>query len=340
MKLSIIVPVFQVEDYIRPCMESIFSQGLDDSDFEVIIVDDGTKDRSIDIIQDIISLHQNIRLIRQENLGLSVARNNGMAVAQGEYLLMPDSDDLLVEGSLKPLLDTALETKAELVVADFLSINDEEMESLLETGIQQPPFKCAEKTGEELLLQDLDPYHCYVWCTLYRKDFIREHRLSFVPDVYYQDVPFTHECYLKAKRAIKCTRLLNIYRRRPGAATYSFDERKGRDFCTVIAKTWELRQMAGLTPPVRQKLEDDVWVTFSIMTRLMCHQIDSRQARNAIFDFLKQEAPDIDFRHGWRQRLNNWLYHHMPHTYIRLKRAYILNFEERLRPFLMRLFRH
>ena len=113
IKLSIIVPVYNVEKYIRPCIESIFKQGLDDRDFEVIIVNDGSTDRSMEMIKDIITQHNNITIINQENLSLSVARNNGIAVAKGEYLLMPDSDDLLIENSLKPLLEKALETKVD-----------------------------------------------------------------------------------------------------------------------------------------------------------------------------------------------------------------------------------
>ena len=124
-KLSIIVPVYNVEKYIRPCIESIFRQGLDDADYEVIIVNDGTKDRSMEMIADIIAAHQNIAVINQENQGLSVARNNGIKVAKGEYILMPDPDDLLIENSLKPLLEKALETKVDLVVADFLTMTDE-----------------------------------------------------------------------------------------------------------------------------------------------------------------------------------------------------------------------
>ena len=96
IKLSIIVPVYNVEKYVRPCIESIFKQGLDDADFELIIVNDGTKDHSMEMIADIIQQHNNITVIHQENQSLSVARNNGIAAAKGEYILMPDSDDLLI----------------------------------------------------------------------------------------------------------------------------------------------------------------------------------------------------------------------------------------------------
>lgn len=72
-----------------------YKQGLDEDRFEVILVNDGTKDKSMEVIQDIILQHKNITVINQENQGLSMARNNGMAIAKGEYLLMSDSDELL-----------------------------------------------------------------------------------------------------------------------------------------------------------------------------------------------------------------------------------------------------
>ena len=105
MDLSIIVPIYNVEQYVRACIESIYQQGLDEDRFEVILVNDGTKDKSMEMIADIIQQHKNITVINQENQGLSMARNNGIAMAKGEYILMPDSDDLLIENSVEPLLE-------------------------------------------------------------------------------------------------------------------------------------------------------------------------------------------------------------------------------------------
>ena len=90
MKFSVVVPVYNVEKYVRPCLESILRQGLDEDCYEVIIVNDGTKDRSMEMIADLIDEHANISVINQENQSLSVARNNGIAKAKGEY-----TDDLL-----------------------------------------------------------------------------------------------------------------------------------------------------------------------------------------------------------------------------------------------------
>ena len=161
------------------------------------------------MIADIIQQHKNITVINQENQGLSVARNNGIAIAKGEYILMPDSDDLLVPNSLKPLLEKALETRADMVVADFIKMKDEEIAALKENyPSQRGAFTCRETTGEELFLHDLGPHECYVWRTLYKRDFLSSNNLHFVPGICYEDIPFTHEAYLKAGKCIRAPWLL------------------------------------------------------------------------------------------------------------------------------------
>lgn len=312
-KLSIIIPVYNVEKYIRPCMESIFRQGLDEDDYEVIIVNDGTPDKSMEVIEDIIAAHANITVINQKNLSLSVARNNGIAAAKGEYILMPDSDDLLIENSLKPLLDKALQTKADLVVADFLEMGDKEIDNLKE--IPQKDFQVKEKTGYELFMEDLNPRQCYVWRTLYRRAFITENHLTFVPGIRYQDVPFTNECYLKAEKCLRVSWLLNIYRRGHDSATASFDKKKAYDLCIVIASTWKLRNIKELPFNVRQKLHDNIFTSFTLLIYFMLYGIKDIADRKDIFDFLRMQVPDLKFNNGMKQKVTSFLYRHSPHFY-------------------------
>ena len=330
--LSIIIPVFNVEKYIRPCFESIFMQGLDETYFEVIIVNDGTKDRSMEMIADIIKQHTNISVINQENQGLSIARNNGIIQAKGEYILMLDSDDLLIEYSLSVLLEKALETKVDIVVADFLPVETQEIDQL--SSIIQPSLSFQEKNGEQLFLEDLNPRQCYVWRSLFRRQFIIDNNIKFVPGIFYQDVPFTHECYIKAQKCLKTSWYLNIYRKnRVGAATVSFSPKKSRDFCTTIAKTWELTKMTGLSPMVEHKLKEDIWTSFSLMLRLTCDHIKDSSERINTIDFLKQEAPNLSFTNGNKQKVTTWLYRNMPHTFIRLRYLYGKIIEEKIVPF-------
>lgn len=322
MDLSIIVPVYNVEKYIRSCLESIFRQGLNEKCFEIIIVNDGTEDKSMEVIADIISQHDNITIIHQENQGLSVARNTGITAAKGEYILMPDSDDLLVDNSLKPLLEKALETKVDLVVADFINMTDEEIEQNKDLPLQRKVFDYREKTGKEILLQDLNPYQCYVWHTLFRKEFLIKNNLTFVPGIYIQDVPFTHECYLKAGKCIRTSWLLNIYRKGHESATFSFNKKKAKDFCIAIAKTWELTYLDDLSPIVQNKLKEDVYTSFSAIIWIITHKIDKSSDRIEIFDFLKQQVPNLCFRNGTKQKIVSFMYRRLPHLFIHIRYLY------------------
>lgn len=331
IRLSIIVPVYNVEKYIRPCIESIFRQGLDEDCFEVIIINDGTKDKSMEVIADIISQHQNITVIHQENQGLSVVRNNGIAIAKGEYILMPDSDDLLIENSIPPLLEKALECQADLVVADFLTMTDQEITNLHK--ITQKIFHIQEKTGEELFLEDLSPYACFVWHTLFRRDFLLDCHLKFIPGIYIQDVPFTHECYLRAKSCLKASWYLNIYRRHESSATFSFNKKKEKDFCTAIAATWRLTDRKELSSAVQKKLREDVYISFSAMVSTTIREIKNSSDRMEIADYLRKLVPDLFFTNGRTQIITSFLFRHMPHAYMHIKYIYAKCFEDNILPF-------
>lgn len=322
MDLSIIVPVYNVEKFIRPCIESIFKQSLDESRFEVIIVNDGSTDRSMEMIEDIITQHNNITVINQENLSLSVARNNGIAAAKGEYILMPDSDDLLIENSLKPLLEKALEAKADLMVADFLMMEDYEIEHTNTSALQQPAIEFKMKTGRELFLQDLNPYHCYVWRTLYRRDFIISNNLSFYPGIRYQDIPFTHECCLKANNCIRTNIVLNVYRRWPGSSTRAYTIINSKHFITAIALTWKLRQIEGISSEIVYKLEENVYLLLRTMIYHTLHGIKQKKDRYALINYINFQAPDLNFTHSIQQRMITMMIKHMPHFFINVYYLY------------------
>jgi glycosyltransferase involved in cell wall biosynthesis len=321
-KLSIIIPVYNVERYVRPCIESIFNQGLDDADFEVIIVNDGTPDHSMEMIADIIAAHQNITVINQENQSLSVARNNGIAIAKGEYILMPDSDDLLIEKSLKPILEKALETKVDLVVADFLTLTDKEIDIFYKEEFKQPELQYKKVVGEQIYLELLNPRQCYVWRTLYRREFLVTKDLISYPGIRYQDIPFTHECYLKANNCIRTNIHLNIYRKWPGSATNAYKLENSKHFITAIALTWKLRQIEGLSSNLLYKLEENVYISFRTMIYNTLYGIKGKKDRYALMDYINFQAPDLDFNHNIRQRLTTFMIKKMPHFFINIYYQY------------------
>jgi len=330
IELSIIVPVYNVEKYIRPGIESIFNQGLDDNCFEVIIVNDGTTDNSMEMITDILIKHNNVTIINQENQGLSVARNNGIAHAKGKYILMPDSDDILIKNSLKPLLKKSIESQVDLVVADFIVMTDNDIRDIEE--IPQKDFSIKEKSGEMLFLEDHSPYECFVWRTLYKREFLINNNISFFPGISFQDIPYTYECYLKAEKCLRISWLLNIYRQWPGASTATFTIKKAKDFCIAIEKTQEFNQLA-LSSKIRSKLQESLFVHFSVLLFNTCFSIPIESDRIAIMDYLKEKAPYLAFNNSTKQKIITFLYRYMPHVLIRLRYIYRIVIEDRVLPF-------
>lgn len=207
MKLSIIVPVYGVEKYIRECILSIINQEDDlFKQIELILVNDGTKDKSIEQVQDIIAAHHNIVLINQQNQGLSMARNNGIKLAKGEYVWCVDSDDWISSNSLKVLLPL-LDGDCDLLKMYAIERTDSGQQKkvipfsrpVVFSGPETFRNGCAQIATSVLLV--------------YRKNFIEKYNLSFMPGVYHEDNEFCPRvCYL-SKRTVVIPEYLYIIRR-------------------------------------------------------------------------------------------------------------------------------
>lgn len=334
IQLSIIVPVYNVEMYIRPCIESIFNQGLDENCFEVIIINDGTEDRSMEMIKDLIINHKNIIVINQKNQGMSIARNVGMAAAKGQYILMSDSDDILIENSLPYLLKIALESKADVVVADYYEMTNKEIESTQLNIPNLEEVEIKEKTGEQMFFEFLKPHNYTVWRSLYKNEFLRCNKLSFFPGIYCQDKPFVHAVYLKAKKCIRASWPIYIYRRHQKSISYTMSDQYAKDYCKIIDIMWNMASDTDLSPRIREKMYDHTFNAFTMLSSRLIHEYKSVKKSTQIIDYLNECAPQLIFKHGLKQKIYTKMLKKCPHTYILLRYIYSMIWEDRIGPFL------
>ncbi|WP_270446860.1 glycosyltransferase family 2 protein [Fusobacterium varium] len=116
-KISVIVPVYNTEKYIKKCIRSIIEQTL--KEIEIIIVNDGSKDKSLEIIKDLMKQDRRIKLINKENEGVSSARNSGIKMAKGKYIQFIDSDDWIEKEFLEKMYDFAEKENVDIVVSDY-----------------------------------------------------------------------------------------------------------------------------------------------------------------------------------------------------------------------------
>lgn len=327
-KISIIIPIYNVEKYIRECIESIYRQGLDDNCFELILVNDGTKDNSMVVIADIINRHTNIIVINQVHQGPSVARNKGIDKATGEYILFVDSDDIIINNSLIHITDTVFETKPDLLIADLVKMNDIEIKGL--STHEQKHFASKIFTGEKVY-QLLNPNECFSVRTIYRREFLIMHKIKFIPNIFFEDIPFTHECYLRADNCIKTDILFYIYRMRNNSTTHSFNYKIGMDYSSAIAETWKLISIQNLSPNLIIRIKDNVFASFSTLVFFVANNIKGSKGVDILINS-KIVAPDLVFNNGLKQKIFNVMLNTSPLFLLKSRYYYSKIFENRLYP--------
>lgn len=192
MKLSIIIPVYNVENYLVKCLNSCVFQNVNKSEYEIIVINDGSKDNCAQIIEQYDWKDCNHTIITQRNQGLSMARNNGVKVAKGDYVWFVDSDDWISESSLQillPLLDGGTDIICQR--AYFKNFEDKE--------VVAEKFGSYEN-GAEMLQNN---YDVMAVLYIYRRDFFNNLGFAFEPNIYHEDTQFTPRAvYLSRK--IKC----------------------------------------------------------------------------------------------------------------------------------------
>lgn len=193
MKLSIIIPVYNVEKWLERCVNSVEHQDLPLSDYEVILVNDGSKDKSGQIAMDLSKEYDNIIVVNKNNGGMSSARNAGMAIARGDYYMFVDSDDYIYPNVIGSLISVSIENK--LDVCHF-SFNVENIDG--KTSLSKSPFPY------EVVLSGKDVYGYNVigsvWANLISASLIKCHNLSFFEGIIHEDVEFNTRLFCYANR--------------------------------------------------------------------------------------------------------------------------------------------
>lgn len=213
-RFSIIIPVYNVENYLIECLESVIRQP--EHDFEVVCVNDGSTDKSVDILADYESRDRRVKVIHQANQGLAAARNAGIRFAEGKYVCFLDSDDKLSEGSLGRLCQVLDEEEYDFICYDVrLQYEKPELESRAnETTYFKKKKRYGVSTGR-LLFEEMianDDFCNNAWTLCINLDWMNENHIRFYPGILFEDILFTFLCFMRAKRAAHSAHENYIYR--------------------------------------------------------------------------------------------------------------------------------
>lgn len=224
MLLSIIIPIYNVEPYIEKCLKSCIHQKDAPKDsYEIILVNDGTKDNSMDIVRKVLSEYHGavpVKIINQENAGLSAARNSGMTQAEGEYVWFVDSDDWIDEQSVQRIVSELQKEEIDILQMPYKLIYEnnkpEEIEQVKEIKEPIPGPKVMRITRLPNLTQS----------RIYNRKFLQDNDLKFTPGILHEDAEFKPRAIWKAKKIKTLNAPLYYYlKREKDSITASFTMR-------------------------------------------------------------------------------------------------------------------
>ena len=228
-KISVVVPVYNASQYLPKCIESILSQSF--QDFQLILVNDGSTDDSLDICKKYEKFDDRIIVMSQTNGGVSKARNRGLDFAKGEWITFVDADDYFLDDALSTLYERAMQTGTDLVLANALKLKDGKSSKL------------HRLKNEVLPNAIMSIKHFALWGYLFNADIIRKQQLRFIDGLAYsEDRIFIYQMARYCKTIAFCNKPVYVYRINETSACSSQDG--VRKACHHLDAAFYLNQFA------------------------------------------------------------------------------------------------
>lgn len=216
-KISVIVPVYNAETYLPQCIESILRQ--DYEALELLLIDDGSSDKSVQICEEYGRQSGQIRVLTQKNSGVSAARNMGIQHAEGDYILFVDADDYLPGSGVISHMVAEM-GEADILVGDYMRLWNDRL---------LPAGSCSSFSGfspEQGAFRFRGFFSVgtlsYVWCKMYRRSFLQENQLCFGKYAYAEDKLFNFYCYIRGAEYAFFPEPVYVYRKNDASASYRF----------------------------------------------------------------------------------------------------------------------
>lgn len=251
IKTSIVIPVYNTAPYLKECIDSVLNQTQ--KEIEVIAVDDGSTDNSLEILHELQKRHPQLTVIHQENRGVGDARNTGMALATGEYIYFLDSDDYIAENALEICYACASGNNLDVVLFDSVTFWEDPSDAHKRVRVSPNPYDRHEIiTEREEVFSGayfLEKYYkkiyrasaCLVYCSL---RFLKQNHVKFLPNVYFEDHEFHCRIMTLADRVMYIPQMFNIGRCRKDSIMGSeFDIKRANDHLVVIRALADLRNL-------------------------------------------------------------------------------------------------
>lgn len=253
IKVSVVLPTYNAEKYLRKCVESIINQTL--KDIEIIIVNDGSKDKSYEIAKEIQNIDNRIIIINQENKGISEARNAGLKIANGEYIAFIDSDDWVEKEMFFNMYNYANANNCDVVQCNYTIRSDESYKNIKST-IPTNRLLNREEINTHIKEQLIEgKLSTYVWDKIYKVSFLKENDLYFENIKRFEDWYFIMDVTSKMERFLILSDSFYNYRVNEGSLSRRYYDNYEELVINLQKKKYEYMKLWDM--------EDDIYLSKS-----------------------------------------------------------------------------
>jgi len=276
--ISVIVPVYNGEKYIRKCLDSLIKQTK--KELEFIIVNDGSTDSTEDIIKTYTD--KRIKYFKNDNHGIGYSRNYGISKSKGKYIMFLDSDDYMSKDECELLYNKCIEEDLDMSICDFYRVYTKETIEVKTINFESSSLE----ENPEIINENLNP-----WAKLYSKKMLIDNNVKFVEDLKYEDAPFVIEALCNAKKIGKVDKCLHYYVIHNNSETTVRDE-KCFDIIKIVDK---IRKYTKDKEYLKEKIDK---LTVRILTNYTVQQRNQKNKKTAMkfideaFNYLEKEVPD------------------------------------------------
>lgn len=288
--VSLIIPVYNSEKYLKECLDSVIKQSY--KPIEVILVNDGSTDRSAEIITEYSKRDNRIRVIHHCNQGVSVARNLGMAAATGEYIAFVDSDDILSLDSIEKRKENIQE--ADLIFCRYECFDENGLTDIMPIS----SCTCLEQNMaiKSVVLDDGFGYQGYLWNKLYRKDIIVDNHIEFEEGISYNEDKLFNLMYLLAcKRIAVSNDVVYQYRKDSGGAMNRLKCATDNEYAQIVSEFKAFDIMLDILAEIDVRLYHQV----ALYSQERAVRIQSSLSV-VIAPRLKKTMKEYIYKYGWK----------------------------------------
>ncbi len=303
-EISVIIPVYNVEKYLPRCLNSLSNQTF--KDFEIICVNDGSLDGCVAILKTFAKQDSRIKIITQDNQGLSMARNNGLKAARGCYVFFLDSDDCIHPRLLETAYYFAEKYDADVVTFGYVKQKDKCAPNLPETEPDYFPIKNIDKISHKCTRNPLKycknsgryEIHYNVWTKLYKRQILDG--LQFIPNICFEDFPHTLSVLMKKPLTVILRQNLYYYAENPSSISNTVLNKKHiRDYHTGLNNILDTFS--------KSDKKDFDFILREVLPKILQHQLNRilrspKENQPALFGVFAEELADLDKKSCIRPR--------------------------------------